>query len=50
MERVMIQVPTSLLRRLRTLRGKGYTAAGYIRSLVERELNRERVKNKRGGP
>ncbi len=50
MERVVIQLPSSLKAKLGALRAQGYTAAGYIRSLLERELNRERVKNKRGDP
>ncbi len=50
MERVIIQLPSALKRKLDALRAQGYTAAGYIRSLLERELTRERVKNKRGGP
>ncbi len=50
MERVVIQLPSSLKAKLDALRAQGYTAAGYIRSLLERELNREQVKNKRGGP
>ena len=50
MERVIIQLPSALKRKLDALRAQGYTAAGYIRSLLERELNRERVKNKRGDP
>ena len=50
MERIMIQLPAPLKRKLDALRAQGYTAAGYIRSLLERELNREQVKNKRGDP
>ena len=50
MERVVIQLPSSLKAKLDALRAQGYTAAGYIRSLLEWELNRERVKNKRGNP
>ncbi len=50
MVRMLIQVPEPLKAKLDALRAQGYTAAGYIRSLLERELNRERVKNKRGDP
>ncbi len=50
MERVIIQLPPALKRKLDALRTQGYAAAGYIRSLLERELNRERVENKRGDP
>ena len=40
MERIMIQMPRSLKRKLDALRQQGYTASGYIRALLERELNR----------
>ncbi len=39
MERLMIQLPTPLKRKLDALRSQGYTASGYIRTLLERELN-----------
>ena len=39
MERIVIQLPTVLKHKLDALRAQGYTAAGYIRSLLERELN-----------
>jgi len=39
MERVMIQLPTPLKRKLDALRSQGYTASGFIRALLERELN-----------
>ncbi len=39
MERVIIQLPKSLKRKLNGLRAKGYTASGFIRALLERELN-----------
>ena len=39
MERIVIQLPSVLKRKLDALRAQGYTAAGYIRSLLERELN-----------
>ncbi len=41
MERVIIQFPSALKRKLDALRAQGYTVAGYIRSLLEQELNRE---------
>ncbi len=50
MKRVLVALPEPLKRKLDALRAQGYTAAGFIRSLLERELNRERVKNKRGDP
>ena len=38
MERVMIQLPKPLKAKLDSLRTQGYTASGYIRALLEREL------------
>ena len=38
MERVIIQVPSAIKRRLDALRTKGYTASGFVRALLEREL------------
>ena len=45
MERVLIQLPKPLKAKLDALRGQGYTASGYIRALLERELN---LSNKKG--
>jgi len=39
MDRLLIQLPTPLKRKLDALRTQGYTASGYIRALLERELN-----------
>ncbi len=39
MTRIQVQLPLALKRKLDALRSQGYTAAGYIRSLLERELN-----------
>ncbi len=44
MERLMIQLPTPLKRKLDALRNQGYTASGYIRALLERELNGKEVR------
>ena len=38
MTRLNIQLPSALKVKLDALRAKGYTASGYIRSLLEREL------------
>ncbi len=46
MERVMIQLPKALKGKLDALRGQGYTASGYIRALLEREL--AHMKNTKG--
>ena len=39
MERVLIQLPTDLKAKLDSLRSQGYTASGFIRALLEKELN-----------
>ena len=39
MARVLIQLPTDLKAKLDSLRAQGYTASGFIRALLERELN-----------
>lgn len=41
MERLMIQLPKPLKRKLDGLRQHGYTTSGYIRALLERELHNE---------
>ncbi len=47
MERVMIQLPKPLKAKLDDLRKQGYTASGYIRALLERELSID--SNTKGG-
>jgi len=44
MERIVIQLPMPLKQQLDDLRSQGYTASGYIRALLERELNRPHIK------
>ena len=39
MVRMLIQVPEPVKAKLDALRSQGYTASGYIRHLLERELN-----------
>lgn len=36
--RIVIQLPADLKQRLDAMRSEGYTASGFIRSIVEREL------------
>jgi len=48
MERVIIQLPPVLKRKLDALRAQGYTAAGYIRSLLERALRDDTATGKKG--
>ena len=49
MERLMIQLPTPLKAKLDALRSQGYTASGYIRALLERELGGVKPMTKKGG-
>ena len=44
MERVLIQLPKGLKAKLDALKAQGYTASGYIRALLERELNHPLMK------
>ncbi len=48
MERLIIQLPAPLKRKLDALRAQGYTAAGYIRSLLERALRDDTATGKKG--
>ena len=48
MERLMIQLPAPLKAKLDALRSQGYTASGFIRALLERELNSPTT-TKKGG-
>jgi len=47
MERILIQLPKGLKAKLDALRQQGYTASGYIRALLERDLRP--TKHKKGG-
>ncbi len=49
MERLMIQLPTPLKAQLDALRSQGYTASGYIRALLERDLGGVKPMTKKGG-
>jgi len=39
MERIMIQLPKALKGKLDALKAQGYTVSGFIRAVLERELN-----------
>ena len=39
MIRIIVQIQTPLKAKLDRLRAQGYTASGFIRSVLERELN-----------
>ncbi len=42
--RMLVTLPKSLKAKLDALRSQGYTASGYIRALLERELNQPNAK------
>ncbi len=44
---LLIHLPVSLKKKLDALKAQGYTASGYIRALLERELNQ--LHTKKGG-
>ena len=46
MERVMVQFPKGIKTKLDGLRRQGTSISGFIRSLVERELNQASAKQK----
>jgi hypothetical protein len=46
--RMLLTIPVPLKARLDALKKEGYTASGYIRSLLERELNQPGPKGQKG--
>ena len=44
MERIVIQLPMPLKQQLDALKSEGYTTSGYVRALLERELNQSHIK------
>ncbi len=46
--RILITLPESLKRKLYALRSQGYTASGYGRAVLEKELNQAQVKGQKG--
>ncbi len=48
MTRIQVQLPLALKRKLDALRAQGYTAAGFIRSLLERALRDDTATGKKG--
>ena len=46
--RILITLPESLKHKLDALRAQGYTAAGYIRSLLAREFKDDTATGKKG--
>ena len=48
MVRMLIQVPVPLKRKLDALRAQGYTAAGYVRNVLERHFDQVQTTGKKG--
>ena len=48
MVRIQVQLSLALKRKLDALRAQGYTAAGYIRAVLEKELNQAQIKGQKG--
>ncbi len=48
MKRILVALPAPLKAKLDALRAQGYTAAGYIRAVLEKELNQAQVKGQKG--
>ena len=48
MVRMLIQVPLPLKRKLDALRAQGYTAAGYVRNVLERHFDQVQAPGKKG--
>jgi len=49
MTKVLIHLPQELKKRLDSKRGEGYSLSGYVRSLLEQNLNASASKGKKGG-
>ena len=48
MKRILVALPQPLKRKLDALRSQGYTASGFIRAVLEKELNQAQVKGQKG--
>ena len=48
MAKLLLELPSTLKAKLMAKKDEGYTASGYIRALLERELKEDRVARKRG--
>jgi len=49
MAKLLINVPAPIKAKLDALRSQGYTASGYIRALLARELGEANPTTKKGG-
>ena len=50
MVKLLVHLPKPMKAQLDALRTQGYTASGYIRALLERELKKNQVARKRETP
>ncbi len=48
MVKLLVHLPKPLKAKLDALRSQGYTASGYIRALLERELGKANLTTKKG--
>ena len=48
MVKLLIQVPRPIKAKLDAMRSQGYTASGYIRALLERELTNSSAPGQKG--
>lgn len=48
MTKLLVHLPVDLKAKLDALRSQGYTASGFIRSLLEREFNQPAPRGQKG--
>ncbi len=48
MKRILVALPVPLKRKLDALRAQGYTAAGYVRNVLEQHFNQIQTPGKKG--
>ncbi len=49
MVKILVSLPVPLKRKLDALRAQGYTAAGYVRNVLERHFDQVQTPGKKGG-
>ncbi len=50
MAKLLLELPSTLKAKLMAKKDEGYTASGYIRALLERDLMKNQVVRKRDAP
>ncbi len=48
MVKILVSLPAPLKRKLDALRAQGYTAAGYVRNVLEQHFNQVQTPGKKG--